>query len=182
MTERKTSFKEAVRKWDIEGIEISDMLYGHEMPKPAERMTPEALEPCPQNAEKVHRASRRLVSAERITASLLSVVIAAVLLFTVAYLPRFGDAGAPAVNEVYDKYVEDGVEDTGAVNIVAAMILDYRAFDTLGESFVLFTALTAVMLLLSGEREQAGMKRFDLTRDVILGVTLRILLPAVFLF
>jgi multisubunit sodium/proton antiporter, MrpB subunit (2.A.63.1) len=34
------------------------------------------------------------------------------------------------------------------VNAVAGMILDYRAFDTLGESHVLFTALTVVMILL----------------------------------
>ena len=47
------------------------------------------------------------------------------------------------------KYIEDGMKDTGAVNIVAGMILDYRAFDTLGESFVLFTAVTCVLVLLT---------------------------------
>ena len=46
------------------------------------------------------------------------------------------------------RYIEDGLSETGAVNIVAGMILDYRAFDTLGESHVLFTALVCVMILL----------------------------------
>ena len=41
-----------------------------------------------------------------------------------------------------DRYVEDGLKETGAVNSVAGMILDYRAFDTLGESFVLFSSIS----------------------------------------
>ena len=35
-------------------------------------------------------------------------------------------------------YLEQGIEETGAINFVAGMILDYRAFDTFGESNVLF--------------------------------------------
>ena len=56
---------------------------------------------------------------------------------------------APPVNEVAERYVEKGTEETGAVNTVAGMILDYRAFDTLGESFVLFTAMCAVTMLMN---------------------------------
>lgn len=40
------------------------------------------------------------------------------------------------------------MQETGAVNIVTGMILDYRAFDTLGESTVLFTAAMVVLFLL----------------------------------
>lgn len=71
-----------------------------------------------------------------------------VLLITVAMLPRFGSADAPAVNEVSQRYLENGLKETGAVNAVTGMILDYRAFDTLGESFVLFTATVSVLFLL----------------------------------
>ena len=35
------------------------------------------------------------------------------------------------------------MEETGAVNAVAGMILEYRAFDTFGESAVLFAAAGA---------------------------------------
>ena len=44
--------------------------------------------------------------------------------------------------------MEDGLEDTGATNAVAGMILDYRAFDTFGESTVLFVAVAAVVMLM----------------------------------
>lgn len=70
------------------------------------------------------------------------------LLYTVASLPNYGDANSPINNEVSARYIENGLQETGAVNIVTGMILDYRAFDTLGESSVLFTAAMVVLLLL----------------------------------
>jgi len=84
----------------------------------------------------------------RICAALLALSVIAVLLLTLSYMPPFGRPDNPTSNEVYSRYIERGVEDTGAINIVAAMILDYRAFDTLGEAFVLFTAVMAVIMLI----------------------------------
>jgi multisubunit Na+/H+ antiporter MnhB subunit len=40
--------------------------------------------------------------------------------------------------------VERGVEETGAVNLVTAIYLGYRVFDTLGETVVLLLAVTGV--------------------------------------
>jgi multicomponent Na+:H+ antiporter subunit B len=71
-----------------------------------------------------------------------------VLLYTASVLPPFGDPANPANNEVPVKYIEEGVQDTGALNVVAGMIFDYRAFDTFGEACVLFAAVCAVLLLL----------------------------------
>jgi multicomponent Na+:H+ antiporter subunit B len=78
---------------------------------------------------------------------LLTTAIVGVLLLTLSYMPQFGAPDNPTNNEVYRRYIERGVSETGATNIVAAIILDYRAFDTLGEAFVLFTALIAVIML-----------------------------------
>ena len=74
--------------------------------------------------------------------------LTAVMLFTVIRLPSFGDPNNPANNEVPQKYVEEGIQDTGALNVVASMILDYRAFDTFGEACVLFVAACAALILL----------------------------------
>ena len=82
---------------------------------------------------------------------------------TAADLPPYGSDTAPTVNEVAQRYVEQGTEETGAVNTVAGMILDYRAFDTLGESFVLFTAMCAVTILLN----RSGKRRWLLQPDVV---------------
>ena len=76
------------------------------------------------------------------------VTMIGLLLFTVSTLPEFGSADHPINNEVAARYIEKGLQETGAVNIVTGMILDYRAFDTLGESTVLFTAAMVVLFLL----------------------------------
>ncbi len=46
-------------------------------------------------------------------------------------------------------YTEQGVDDTGSVNLVTAVVVAYRGLDTLGEVVVLFSASTAVVLILT---------------------------------
>ena len=89
---------------------------------------------------------------------LTCVVIVVLLLTTVAALPPFGHERNPANNEVIRRYVEHGGHETGAQNIVAGLILDYRAFDTFGESAVLFTAAVSVLMLLSSSRSSKPQK------------------------
>ena len=85
----------------------------------------------------------------------LSVGVAALPMLTLVLvslaMPGFGDPNAPALNEVPQRYLEQGTEETGAINAVTGMILDYRAFDTFGESTVLFAASVSTALLLSRE-------------------------------
>ena len=78
----------------------------------------------------------------------------AILLVAVSYLPPVGSPDNPVSNEVAAKYIEDGLQDTGAVNIVTGMILDYRAFDTFGESNVLFIATCSVLILLRNDQKK----------------------------
>lgn len=59
-------------------------------------------------------------------------------------MPKFGYP----VMKVADGYVLNGLRETGAANIVSAIILDYRAYDTLGEATVLFTAVMGVIAIL----------------------------------
>jgi multicomponent Na+:H+ antiporter subunit B len=59
-------------------------------------------------------------------------------------LPRFGEPTMAVVK----KYLEEGTKQTGAVNLVTAVILDFRAYDTLGEATVLFTAVIGLMAVL----------------------------------
>ena len=84
----------------------------------------------------------------RLFSVLLTAAIIAVLLVTLSRMPPFASPDNPTVNEVYSRYIEKGVSETGAVNTVAAVVLDYRAFDTLGESVMLFAAVVAVIMLI----------------------------------
>lgn len=59
-------------------------------------------------------------------------------------LPRFGEP----IMMVVKKYLAEGKAATGAVNLVTAVILDFRAYDTLGEVTVLFTSVIGIMAVL----------------------------------
>ncbi len=116
------------------------------------------------------------------------ITIIAVLLLTVSYLPRTGNAKNPDNNEVAERYIENGLQETGAVNIVTGMILNYRAFDTFGETCVLFIATSCVMILLMVNEEklkksiELNDRRYEPKNDVILQKVAFVLVPIIFIF
>ena len=71
-------------------------------------------------------------------AVVISVLMLIVLLIGAVALPTFAEPGNPTDNEVVHRYVGSAEEETGAENVIAGMILNYRGFDTFGESCVLF--------------------------------------------
>ncbi len=81
-------------------------------------------------------------------AVVISILMVLVLLVGAVALPAFASPGNPTNNEVVRRYVSSAEEETGAENVIAGMILNYRGFDTFGESCVLFLAVCCVMLLL----------------------------------
>jgi len=50
---------------------------------------------------------------------------------------------------VADYIVRDNIEKTMAANNVAAIVFDFRGFDTLGESFILLTAIAGSFVILA---------------------------------
>lgn len=64
-------------------------------------------------------------------------------------LPAFGTPIFAGVPEAASQtYIKEGLRETGAANLVASVILDYRAYDTLGEATVLFTAIIGATVIL----------------------------------
>ncbi len=127
----------------------------------------------------------------KLMSALICVTIIVMLLMTVAELPKLGEAAHPINNEVSERYIEKGMEETGAVNIVAGMILDYRAFDTLGESHVLFIASCCVLILLRIDSKGKGSTKeeaeendriYEPKNDAILQYVARYLVPIIMLF
>ena len=59
---------------------------------------------------------------------------------------------------VSEHYIEHGVAETGALNMVTAIYLNYRAYDTLGEAAVFFASALGVFMLLRkvGEEKLDG--------------------------
>ena len=75
------------------------------------------------------------------------------LLYGVSDLPRFGDPQSPASAHVSPEYLQNSFGETLTPNVVTAVLMDYRALDTLVETVVVFTAGIACYLLLRREHE-----------------------------
>ena len=121
----------------------------------------------------------------------ICLTLIALLLYTVTVLPQFGAPDHPINNEVSARYIEKGLQETGAVNIVTGMILDYRAFDTFGESNVLFIATCTVLILLRSDKkkdkrqEEAQQRReqhYEPKDDSILQKITFLLFPIIVIF
>ena len=83
---------------------------------------------------------------------LLAVLVAAYgVLIAVAELPPYGMSDNPVHNQVSERYINDALEDTGALNMVTSIVLDYRAYDTMFETIVLYTADLAVVITLKSD-------------------------------
>ena len=49
--------------------------------------------------------------------------------------------------KVSKSYIDNAVAATGSKNVVAAIIVNFRAYDTLGEVAILFTALIGILAI-----------------------------------
>jgi len=86
--------------------------------------------------------------------------------------PDWGDGKSPASQHVSPYYIEHTMEDTSVPNIVTAVLADYRSYDTLFETAVIFSAGLACFFLLRVPQHKAPTVRFY--RHQSTGVTLRI--------
>ena len=149
-------------KWLADGSEALDEALTREYGEPEPPEAPDAFEmPHPRENRYyrlVHnwtnrrgeKLVNRLYSA---MVMLICVGICALLIFTTLDMPRFGDAKPLEDDELSTFYVEEGYRHTGAANIVTGIILEFRGFDTLGESHVLFIAVCTVLMLLYTPRK-----------------------------
>ncbi len=83
------------------------------------------------------RVLRRVLEA----ATLLAIAAA-------VFLPLAAPPDAPTA--LRDYCVDRGIPETGAPNLVSAIYLGWRAYDTLGETIVLLLAVTGAIYLLGG--------------------------------
>jgi len=100
-------------------------------------------------------------------------------------LPRVGDANSVPANHVADYYIEKGYEQTGVPNIVTAVLADYRGYDTMGETTVIFVAGLSCLLILGTQRTLRRVEELDLDSpfgSVVLDLGCRLLVPFILLF
>jgi multicomponent Na+:H+ antiporter subunit B len=87
---------------------------------------------------------------------LASLATGAVVVWGALALPPFGAADSPIHRHVVPRYVERSLEETNVPNLVSSILADYRGYDTLGETTVIFAAGIGVLALLGGPRRRGG--------------------------
>ena len=92
---------------------------------------------------------------QKIAAGLVVVVLLTAVCGMVvgSWLPYIGSHKSPANSYLSPHYILNAMNDTHASNIVTAVLADYRGFDTLFETCVLFLSGVATLMILSSKRK-----------------------------
>ena len=93
---------------------------------------------------------------KKIFVLIASLLILAAFFGVVAMTLTFG---SPKMTDMDDYFLRHGQEQTGSNNECTAVVFDFRGFDTLGESTVLFCAVVGVALMF--RKMQAGEEHED---------------------
>lgn len=92
------------------------------------------------------------------------------LLYGTAEFPDWGDPNSPASLHLSPHYITKSVEETEVPNLVTSVLADYRGFDTMFETAVIFCAGLACFLLLRDYSEKKDRYYRHIPSGVILHV------------
>jgi multicomponent Na+:H+ antiporter subunit B len=115
-------------------------------------------------------------------------VTGGMLVYGTMDMPYFGAADAPVHQHVAPRYINESMQEVGVPNIVTAVLGSYRAFDTLGEVAVIFTAGIGVLSLLSLPRRRKKHPSDEATeqqmheRHMVVRIVSKALIPFILLF
>jgi multicomponent Na+:H+ antiporter subunit B len=111
----------------------------------------------------------------RIISVFLLIIVALGISQSLAKIPF----GTPKT-KVGKHYIDEGIEETGATNIVTSVVVSYRGFDTLGEVTVLFIAAIGLGAVLTGGPR--GETRKIEPASLVLYTGCRFLFPLILVF
>jgi multicomponent Na+:H+ antiporter subunit B len=102
---------------------------------------------------------------------IIVVLIGALLLYATQDFPSWGDPQSPASTHIATYHLEKAFEETSVPNVVTAVLADYRGFDTMFETAVIFCAGLGCFVLLRIFRKRDEDSYY---RHVSTGITLHI--------
>jgi len=103
--------------------------------------------------EKVKPGSNNLL------AFVLVVITGGILIYGTFDMPHYGEATAPVHNHVAPHYLEKSTAEIDLPNVVTSVLASYRGYDTLGETFVIFTAAAGVLAIIGRGRRPSRSPR-----------------------
>ncbi len=117
---------------------------------------------------------------------ILVLFIGLLLIWAVKDFPEWGDPQSPASSSpVSSHFIAKTGVDTEVPNMVTAVLADYRGFDTMLETVVVFIAGLAVLaILLGGPKRRTRDRDFivEFEPDLIVTNTVRLIVPVIQIF
>lgn len=99
--------------------------------------------------------TRQKPTKKAVIGLIVTIVLTAILALKVgSFLPVIGDHNSPANSYVANYYILNALKETNSPNIVTAVLADYRSFDTLFETCVLFLSGMVVLMILPPMEER----------------------------
>lgn len=107
----------------------------------------------------------------KIIGLIVAILVGALLIYAAGDFPAWSDPSAPASTYLSPYYIEMTMEETSVPNLVTALLADYRGFDTMFETTVIFSAgLTVFVLLRTFRKKEPEARHY---RHLLTGVTIR---------
>lgn len=113
----------------------------------------------------------------RVLGIVLLVVIICIAWSVVDLLPVIGDPASPPNAHVSQVYIEEGPEATNSPNLVTGVLADYRGFDTLLETTVMYLAGFSVAMILSNRLKRHWDEKIFGTLREFGGVDVQVFIP-----
>ncbi|TKB45462.1 DUF4040 domain-containing protein [Thalassotalea mangrovi] len=113
---------------------------------------------------------------------LVVIVTGAALIYGTLDMPPFGDPENPANQHVAPRYIEESPQEVGLPNMVTSVLASYRAFDTLGETAVVFAAAIGVLSLLGLPKQSQATIESGLKSHLVLRVVAKLIIPLILVF
>lgn len=110
----------------------------------------------------------------KIIGLIIIVVTGALLFYAAGDFPAWSDPASPASTYLSPHFIEKTMEETSVPNIVTAVLADYRSFDTMFETAVIFSAGIVCFFLLRISRREDEEPETRYYRHVLTGVTIQL--------
>lgn len=105
---------------------------------------------------------------------IISILTGAFLIYASIDFPQWADPQSPASTHVSPHYIEKTMEETSVPNVVTAVLADYRGYDTMFETTVIFAAGVACFFLLRTFKSKPEEAEQRLYRHLPSGITIRV--------
>ncbi|MDP4795417.1 MAG: DUF4040 domain-containing protein [Rhodospirillales bacterium] len=99
--------------------------------------------------------------ANAIKGLIICTLLGAALIYGSLDMPLYGDPSAPIHHHIVPRYLNDSMAEIAVPNVVTSVLAGYRGFDTMGETFVIFTAAIGVITLIGRKRRRRKTSKDD---------------------